>query len=323
MRKALLAAALSAFAFVACLQLGNDRMMTVGARFDDIGDLAPGAPVMMADVQVGKVEEIDLDEGQAELTMSIDPAAQVPQGVVARIRRTSLLGERIVDLYVPPELPLDAPLLQDGTRIEETQTRPDLEDLVDEGNYVLAPIAASEVATLVDEGAKGFGSQGQELRTLLFNFRDIVHAYKGRTGQIRGFITALDRFNSILATRARAHAQAVANSARSFEVLREEIDELDAAIRALDRLAVGGRGILEAHSDEMGRFFGQMRAILEVLNDNQEDIVKILKWAPGHNRNLQTTEYLEFVQVYQDFIFCGLNDDPSDAARRCPPEDHP
>jgi hypothetical protein len=117
----------------------------------------------------------------------------------------------------------------------------------------------------------------------------------------------------------------VANSARAFEVLREEIDELDAAIRELNRLAIGGRGILEAHSDEMGRFFRQMREILDVLNDHQDDIIGLLRWGPGHNRNTQTTEYKEFVQVYQDFIFCGLNDDPSDPARRCPPheEHHP
>jgi hypothetical protein len=68
----------------------------------------------------------------------------------------------------------------------------------------------------------------------------------------------------------------------------------------------------------MARFFEQMKVILGVLHDEQDSIVKFLRFAPGHNRNTQWTEYKDFVQVYQDFVFCGLNDDPDDPARRCP-----
>jgi hypothetical protein len=42
-----------------------------------------------------------------------------------------------------------------------------------------------------------------------------------------------------------------------------------------------------------------------------------LKWAPGHNHNTQSTEYEQFVQVIQDMVVCGMNDDPSDHARNC------
>jgi phospholipid/cholesterol/gamma-HCH transport system substrate-binding protein len=318
MRKVAMAVTVIALSFAALAFIpGDDDEITVSARFDDVADLAPGAPVMLADVTIGKVEEIELDGTQARVTMSIDSSARLPQGAIARVRRESLLGEKIVDFVIPETVPVDAPLLQDGGEILQTEVRPDLEDLVREGVDVLGPIAASEVATLVDEGAKGFGGRGDELRTMITNFDAIVSAYARNTDDIRGVIENMNRFNTILASRAQAHARSVANTAQSIGILREEVDRLEAAIRALTRLSIGGRLILEDHSDEMSRFFQQMRVILQVLHEEQDSIELLLKWAPLHNRNTQVTELYDFVQVYQDFIICGLNDDPDDPARKC------
>jgi hypothetical protein len=67
----------------------------------------------------------------------------------------------------------------------------------------------------------------------------------------------------------------------------------------------------------MTHFFAQTRTILGVLQQEQADINGLLKYGPIHNRNTQLVEYREFNQVLQDFVICGLNDDPSDPARRC------
>ena len=305
-----------AVAFVACSMPGDENV-TVRARFPDVGDLARSAPVMMADVQIGKVTDIALEQGEALVTMEVSRSARVPHGVAARVRRTSLLGERIVDFVIPPEVAADAPLLQDGDRITQTEYRADLEDLVEEGTDVLAPIAASEVATMVNEGGEGFGGRGEELGTMLRNFSEIVDAYASRSHEIRGVISSLNEFNSTLATRSEAHARSVQNSAQALGMLAEESDRLRAAIHELARLSIGARSLLEEHSDEMARFFAQMRTILDVLRQEEESIEGILHWAPGHNYNTQTTEYKEFVQVLQDIVFCGMNDDPEDPARSC------
>jgi phospholipid/cholesterol/gamma-HCH transport system substrate-binding protein len=304
----------AALALSAC---GGSNGLTVKARFDDVADLAPDAPVMMADVRIGKVDTITLDHNRALVTMTIDPSAHVPQGVIARARRTSLLGERIIDLVVPDSVSASAPLLENGAVIENTVVRPDLEDLVKSGSAALAPVAAGEVATLVDEGAKGFGSSGQDIRTLLGNLHDIVHAYAGRTGDIEAVITSMNQLNTTLAAHAPQQGLSVVNTQKALASLKLQMPVLKAAIVQLDRLAVGGRSVLQAHSDEMSDFFRQVRQIAGELHSQQSDLVNILKYAPLHNRNTQMVEYEEFNQVLQDFVICGLNDDPSDPARRC------
>jgi phospholipid/cholesterol/gamma-HCH transport system substrate-binding protein len=298
---------------------GGGAGLTARAHFTDVGSLATGAPVMMNDVVVGKVAGIELDHNEALVTMTIDPSAEVPQGVSARIRSTSLLGERIVELAIPATLPESAPALRDGAMITDTLVRPELEDLVREGTEVLAPVVASEVATLVDEGAAGFAGKGQELHQLLGDLSDVVHAYSGVTDEITSLVSSLNEFNSTLAKEATAQGLSIKNTDRAISVLQQESDELQAAIHSLTRLARGAKGIFDAHFDEMNRFFKQFRVITSVLAAEQASIVGLLKWAPNHNRNTQLVEYADFNQIFQDFVICGLNDDPSDPARTCEP----
>jgi phospholipid/cholesterol/gamma-HCH transport system substrate-binding protein len=317
LRKLAALAVVMAVALSACTSIGAKGGMDVSAKFTDVSDLSVGAPVMMADITVGQVKSIKLSGNEALVGMSIEPSAHVPVGVIARVRRTSLLGERIIDLVVPPSLPPDAPLLANGQTIVRTEARPDLEDLVRSGTSVLAPIAASEIATLVNEGAKGFGAQGQNLKTLLENFHSIVHAYAGRTTQIESVISSLNQFNATLASHASAQAASIANSANAIGVLRSESDRLITAVKALVRLAGGARAILDRHSAQMIRFFAQMHTILGVLRSEEASLAGALRWAPFHNRNTQLVEYQQFNQVLQDFIICGMNDSAKDPARRC------
>lgn len=317
MRRVALLLSIAVF-FVACT--GGDSIK-VTARFDDIGDLAEGAPVTMADIQIGRVADMRLAGDEAVVTLSLGRDARVPEDVTARVRRTSVLGERIVDIVVPETVSDSSPLLEDGDEIRETVVRSDLEDLVDEGVEVLGAVSASQLAVMIQEGAAGFGGRGQELGNLLTNYRDIVHAYAGKSEEISGLIRSLRRFNDTIAREAGAHARSVRNTARSIEVLREESGRLERAIVSLNRLAVGSRGILRAHMDEMSRFFAQMRTILGVLEEEQGTIRRMLHWAPGHNYNTQAVEWTEMNQVIQDFVICGLNDDPDNPARRCVGDD--
>jgi phospholipid/cholesterol/gamma-HCH transport system substrate-binding protein len=305
-------------ALAGCTSIGAKGNVDVTAKFGDVGDLAVGAPVMLDDIQIGSVRGISLaPDNQALVALSVDQSAHIPTDVTAEVRRTSLLGERVISLVIPPGTPQSAPDLHTGDRIANTTTRPDLEDLVREGTNVLAPIAASEIATLVNEGAKGFGGQGQNLKALLDNFQTIVHGYAGRTRQIESVIESLNQFNATLASHASAQAASIANSAKAIGVLRAESGRLVDAVKALARLAVGARYILDRHSAQMARFFQQMRVILGVLRSEESSLAGALKWAPYHNRNTQLVEYQQFNQILQDFIVCGMNDDPKDPARKC------
>jgi phospholipid/cholesterol/gamma-HCH transport system substrate-binding protein len=293
----------------------------VTATFSDIGDLAQGAPVTLADIEVGSVATIELAGTEALVTLDLDPKARVPEGVVARVRRTSVLGERIVDIVLPEDLTEDTPLLADGDHIDDTLVRSDLEDLVAEGSDLFGALSASQLAILIDEGGKGFGGNGLQIRNLLSNYQDIIGSYQDESTTIVSLIHSLRDFNDTLAPKAGDHARSLVNSEKALRVLKEESLQLEQAILSLNRLAKGGKSFLNAHVDDMSTFFKQMRVILGVLDEEQSSIAQFLKWAPGHNFNTQAVEYSEFNQVVQQFIICGLNDDPTNPARDCSGDD--
>ena len=316
MNRALICLSIAAALLAGACGGTGEEMISVSARFDDVGDLYVNAPVHLADIDVGSVTGIGLDDNQAVVEMEIETSAEIPANVEARVRRTSVLGERIIDLVIPEATPPSGVLVE-GDIIEETSVRSDLEDLVDEGSELLGAVAATDLATMIDEGGRGFGGQGEELRGLLGNYEEIVTGFAERSDQINRLIDSAADFNETIAAQAPAHAQAVVNSRRSIEMLNEESRRLQDAIESLNRLAVGGSRILRAHSDEMVRFFDQTARILRVLASEQDSIEQFLKWAPGHNANTQRVEYAEFNQVVQEFVICGLNDNPKDPARRC------
>ena len=63
----------------------------------------------------------------------------MPAAVEARLRRTSPLGEKFVELRPMTEDP-DAPLLEDGATIERTEVVADFEDVVASGTDVFAAL---------------------------------------------------------------------------------------------------------------------------------------------------------------------------------------
>nr|MBA3291715.1 MCE family protein [Actinomycetota bacterium] len=258
--------------FVVATACSGSETIEVTAAFDDVGDLARNAPVTMADIRVGKVVDIRLEGREAVVTLELDTDAGIPDDVIARVRRTSVLGERIVDLVIPEGSEDNKELLAAGADISDTVVRSDLEDLVDEGSELLGAIAASDLAVMIDEGGRGFGGKGEELRLLLNSYTDIVGAYAERGEMLQSLISNLDDFNATVARESEAHRDAVRNTSRSIEVLSDEALELEQAIISLNRLAKGGNDIFDEHLDEMQNFFGQTRTILGTLEGQQRDI---------------------------------------------------
>ncbi len=100
----------------------------IEARFDNIGNLKPRAPVRSAGVVVGRVESIALDGKtfEAVARLRIDNRFQFTRDTIAAIYTSGLLGEQFVGL----EAGGDTAMLKDGDTLRKTQSAMQLEKLV-------------------------------------------------------------------------------------------------------------------------------------------------------------------------------------------------
>ncbi|WP_323844957.1 MlaD family protein [Allosaccharopolyspora coralli] len=105
--------------------LGDDPYR-VQAEFADVLDLVPQAAVKVNDVPVGRIERVGLsdDNSTALVTMLVNGNVRMPETASAKLRQSSLLGEKFVELAAPaPEQPQPAAspgtdaMLTDGSRI--------------------------------------------------------------------------------------------------------------------------------------------------------------------------------------------------------------
>src|SRR3712207_5930893 len=80
----------------------GDDPYTVEVEFLDVLDLVQQSAVRVADVPVGRVEKIELeDDWTAKVTILVNGDVDLPANAVAAIQQTSLLGEKFVELAPP------------------------------------------------------------------------------------------------------------------------------------------------------------------------------------------------------------------------------
>lgn len=286
---------------------GDDGRISATTTFEDVADLADGAPVFMADVRIGNVTDIDLsdDGARATLELAFERSAGVPEQVEARLRRTSPLGEKFVELRPLTEA-ADPPLLEDGAVIERSEVVADFEDLVASGTDVFAALGASEVAALLDEGARGFGGQGPNIRAFLENMSTVVGGFAENTDDITTLIQSIDELASATGPSARSHARALSELATTTRILDQQSTQLLDLVDALSTVSREGSSILREHFDRISNQIQGLRSVTRAVRNGQAGLDQLLEFADDHNLALELGTEGEFSNVLNDFILCGV-----------------
>lgn len=97
------------------------------AAFDETGDLAVRAPVVIAGVRVGEVTRISLEKNfRARVDFDLDSSLQLPTDTTASIMTAGLLGNRFIELQPGGE----DQILKSGDRINFTESAVILERVI-------------------------------------------------------------------------------------------------------------------------------------------------------------------------------------------------
>lgn len=305
---------------------GGPAPVHASATFSDVADLADGAPVMLADITIGKVTSIALDPSQRRATVhfEVKRSADVPADVVAKVRRTSALGEKFIDLSprTAAAARSGAPRLRDGAVIHHTAVVSDLEQLVSSGTATFEALSASQISILLDEGSKAFGGKGAQLHQVIADLADVAHGYRTHTGQLRQVIADLDQLSGRLAPATDANGKALGNLDDTLGILDDNDARFFSLVRSLNRLADDGNRILKAHLGQITRQLGGLKDVTDAVADEQQALRDLLTNLPKHNTDLPSAEKGNFVQVLIDVVLCGVpggGDVPGDPVDECHP----
>ncbi len=164
----------------------GDKPYGVTVEFADVVDLVPQSLVKVADVSVGSVRSITLDPKtwHAMVTVDINGDVRLPENAVARVRTTSLLGEKFVQLGAPETGA--AGTLADGATIpiDRSGRAVEVEEVFGALSLLLDGGGVGNIKTIATELNKALKGNEPEIRSLLTNLDTLVGALDERKGDI-------------------------------------------------------------------------------------------------------------------------------------------
>lgn len=151
---------------------------SVNAVFDNALNLPTRAKVKLNGTDVGQVTDIVAQDYKAHVRMEVSTSIQLPKGTGAELRQATPLGDVFVALLIPPGNA--ASYIGDGGTLDGPRSAAaTVEDLL------------VSAAAIVDGGSLG------SLQTVLTELSNAVSGDSTElSGAIRGFTTAITRFNA-------------------------------------------------------------------------------------------------------------------------------
>lgn len=240
----------------------------VTAEFSDVLDLVPQSLVKVNDVSVGAVRTIQLapTTWHAIVTMEVNRSVALPANAVARVRTTSLLGEKFVELAAPAAQPAQG-RLADGAVIpvNRTSRATDVEEVLGALSLLLNGGGVDQIQTIAMELNGALTGHEPQLRALLADLNTLVSGLDARRAEINRALDALNRLSATL-TRQRAQiATALDGLPPGLQVLADQRTQLVGTLQALDRLSVVATDTINRSRDDLIADLQLLRPILQQL----------------------------------------------------------
>ncbi|MFC5731500.1 MULTISPECIES: MCE family protein [Nocardioides] len=250
-----------------------DDRETYAAVFDGVSGLSPGDDVRIAGVDVGKVEEMDVqDDNTVRVTFNVRDDQELTTATHATIQYRNLTGDRIVLLTQGRDR---AQVLDAGGTIPVSQTASalDLDSLLNGFRPLFAGLGPSAINELAGQVVQVLQGQQSAVAALVDHVASVTTTIGSREELIGQVIRNL---NSVLGT--------VDENSGS---LGELIDGLDALLVGLDKQDTQ---LLDAAA-EIDRFARETTALLTgARGDARDDLAALLVAARGLNRKSATLE---------------------------------
>lgn len=258
----------------------GDAPYRVTAEFSDVLDLVPQSLVKVNDVSVGTVQGITLDRKtwQAVATLELNRDVELPANAVARLRTTSLLGEKFVDLAAPTAEPAHG-RLSDGAFIPlaRTSRATEVEEVLGALSLLLNGGGIEQIRTIASELNSALSGNEPQVRALLADLNTLVSGLDARKDEINRALDGLNRLSATLAAQRGQITTALDGLAPGLKVIADQRTELTGTLQALDRLSVVASDTVNRSRDDVVADLQLLRPTLQQLAAAGTDLPNALQ----------------------------------------------
>ncbi|OFJ51719.1 MCE family protein [Mycolicibacterium grossiae] len=214
----------------------GDGSYTIQAQLPDVVVIQQNTRVRVADVNVGNVTKIEVQDWHALVTMRIDGDVHLPANATAKVGQTSLLGSMHIELAPPTDVPPEGEL-HDGSVIplSSAGTYPTTEQTLASVSILLNGGGLAQLQEINQTFATAMAGREADLRSLLEQLDLFIGQLNGQTDDI---ITATDKLNALagqVAARDDVVDRALTTIPQALAVLAEQRTKIADAVDALGK----------------------------------------------------------------------------------------
>lgn len=256
----------------------------VVAHFDDATGITKGDEVRLAGVRIGKVGGVEVDKGEAVVSMNVDERHDVPEGSRFQLAWKNLLGQRIVQVIPPEGATPDGPALEDGVVLTTARTRSaaDLSMLLNNTEPLVAQLDVPRLNQVTATLASALAGREAALSQGIGDAAGLLGELTTRRDAIDRSLANLDTLVSGIAERDEEVERFLIAFATTAETLAANSGQLGATVEQLDVLVGVADQVLSATAGDLDAVIDQSIAVLDTVVANAdalEEGVRTLPWA--------------------------------------------
>ncbi|MGB3520298.1 MAG: virulence factor Mce family protein [Mycobacterium sp.] len=211
---------------------------TISAQLPDVVVIQQNSRVRVADVNVGNVTRIEVQDWHALVTMRIDNSVHLPANSTAKVGQTSLLGSMHIELAPPTDEPPRGEL-RDGAVIPLSQaaTYPSTEQTLASVSLLLNGGGLAQLQEINQSFARALAGRESDMRSLLTQLDTFIAALNDQTDDI---ISATEKLNGLVGQFARQNRtvdKALATIPQALAVLAQQRTKIADAVDALGKFS--------------------------------------------------------------------------------------
>ncbi|MGU3432530.1 MCE family protein [Actinomycetes bacterium M1A6_2h] len=257
----------------------GDGAYSVTIEMPDVSTIERNSRVLVADVTVGRVSDIRLEDGHAVVTVAVNADVDLPANATAKVGQTSLLGSTHIELAAPVTEPATG-RLTDGSIIPLARagTYPTTEQTLSTLSLVLSGGGLSQVQEITTELDAALGGRTDAVRSLLDRLNTLLTSLDEQKNDIVRAIDGLDRFAAEVSDQNLVLDGAVRRITPALGVLADSRGSLTTALTSLGRLGDTATALVGATGDDLIANLQDLRPVLKSLADAGPALTESLRY---------------------------------------------
>jgi phospholipid/cholesterol/gamma-HCH transport system substrate-binding protein len=255
---------------------GGDDSIEITVELENAANLVPNSEVKYAEVTIGSVRKIELDDWVATLTVGLEGDAKVPSDVVAGVAQKSLLGAEYLELKDPPTRTASTTtdFLRSGDEIglDRTSRYPETEEVLTAASMLLNGGGLPQLQTISHELNAAFGGRAKDIRSFMVTVSRFTSRLDRQRDNIAATLQQLDRISStVVGDRAKV-GRVLEELPRGFRTISEERRQLVRTLQSLDDFGHVAHRVVNGTKRDLQENLDHLAAITEQLADHGDTL---------------------------------------------------